>query len=175
MFNVRSRLFKLITTAFLTATVVGMGGHAIADLGELVHFNCRPQASNTLCELTHEPLIGGLHTQSLAKSDCIKTSVQSKRDLLGRSLDRLVLVTRSQGELPLTRNWSESANDQLLAQQDQLDRFLNTASANTVNIRTHRPGYLWIILGGLGIFSAIAGIKLWQPKSWQRKQSSNKK
>lgn len=174
MLNVRSRLlFKLITTTLLTATVVGIGGHAIADLGELVHFNCRPQTGGVICELTHEPLLGGLHTQYFAKSDCIKTTVQSKGDLLGRSISRLVLVTRSQGELPLTRNWSESANDQLLAQRDQLDRFLNTPSANTLNIRTHRPGYLWVILGGLGIFSAIAGIKLWQPKFLQRKQSNN--
>lgn len=164
--NLRSRLlFKLVTSAFLTLTATGIGGSAIADMGELVHFNCRSQTSRVLCELTHEPLIGDLQTLHFAKSNLIRTSVQSKSDVIGRPISRLILVTQSQGELPLTRNWSRSANDQLFAQRDQIDRFLSTSQSQVLNVRTHRPGQLWVILGGLGIVSGIIEIKLWLPKS----------
>ncbi|MBW4421115.1 MAG: hypothetical protein KME13_18070 [Myxacorys californica WJT36-NPBG1] len=132
-------------------------------MGELVHFNCRSQTSRVLCELAHEPLIGNLQTLHVAKTDLIRTRVQSRNDVLGRSISRLILVTGSQGELPFTRNWSRSANDQLFAQRDQIDRFLNTSQSETLDVRTHRPGQLWVVLGGLGIIS-IVGIRLWLPK-----------
>jgi hypothetical protein len=155
---------KLIGTTLLAAIVVGIGKSAIDDLGELIHFNCRPQGDRVICELTHEPLIGSLQTCFLDKTDLIRTSVQSKRHIVGRPSAQLVLVTRSQGELPLTRNGSSSANKQLFAQRDRLDRFLNTR-AETLNLRTHRPGQLWVILGGVIIFAGIGGTWLWLSKS----------
>ncbi|MBW4421705.1 MAG: hypothetical protein KME13_21200 [Myxacorys californica WJT36-NPBG1] len=165
MLPARSRLllFKLTTTAVLALTVTGIGRSAIVDMGELAHFNCRSQTSRVLCELTHEPLIGNLQTLHAAKTDLIRTRVQSKNDVIGRPISRLVLVTGSQGELPLTHNWSRSANGQLFAQRDQIDRFLNTSQSETLNVRTYRPGQLWVVLGGLGIIS-IVGIRLWLPK-----------
>lgn len=154
-------LLKLGISAVLVLILGAIATSAIDNLGELVHFNCRAQNDRTRCELTHEPLIGNLQTQHFDKADLIKTTQQSKTDFLGRSVSRLVLVTRSQQEIPLTRNWSSNANDQLLAQRDQLDRFLNT-QAQTVSIRTHRPWQLWAILAGLGIVGYLSMVLLWK-------------
>lgn len=172
MLNARSRrlFFKLSITAFLAAIVTGVGRRAIADMGELTHFNCRPQNNRVRCELTHEPLIGRLQTLYLTKTDLMRTSVQSKSNILGCRISRLVLVTQSQVEIPLTRNWSRSANHQLFGQRDQIDQFLNSPQAEALSVRTHRPGQLWVILGGLGITSSIVGVKMWRPQFTHREK-----
>ncbi len=152
-------------TAVLISIVFGIGGVAIADLGELVHFNCRPQPDTVICELTHEPLMGNLNTLYLAKSDLIKTNVQTESSFYSGSVVRLALNTKAHGEILFTRNGSKTANAQLLARRDQIDRFLTTPQARTLSVRTHRPWQLWAILGSLGIVSGTFGRRLWRSKS----------
>ncbi len=135
------------------------------DLGELVHFNCRPQPNKVICELTHEPLMGNLNTRYFAKSDLIKTNVQRELSFYGGSVVRLALNTKAQGEIPFTRSGSRTANAQLLAQRNQIDRFLTTPQAQTLSVRTHRPWQLWAILGSLGVVSGTLGRILWMSKS----------
>lgn len=163
MLNARSRLLLIGITAFLAVIVTKIGGYAIVDMGELVHFNCRSQSNRVRCELTHEPLIGRLQTLYLAKTDLTRTRVQSKNDIAGNRIFQLVLVTQLQTEIPLTRRWSRSANEQLFMQRDQLDQFLNTPQAKALSVRTHRPSQLWAILIGLGAISDIVGTKMWLP------------
>ncbi len=153
-------LLKLAITTFCILIGLRIGEIAIADLGELVHFNCRPQPSQVICELTHEPLMGNLDTRYLAKSDLIKTSVQTKWSLYQGSVVRLALNTK-EGQILLTRNGSKTANAQLLAQRDQIDRFLTTPQAKSLSVRTHRPWQLWAILGSLGMVSGTFGRMLW--------------
>lgn len=162
----RSRLLWLkgSATAFLALNVAGMGGSAIADMGELIHFTCYPRDGRMMCNLVYEPLIGDLQMRWLASSELVKTTVQSKKGVFGGTVSRLVLVTRSNREIPLTRNWSQSANDQLLKQREQIDQFLTNSPSELLMVRTHRPGYLWAILGGLAIVTGIVGIKLWLPE-----------
>ncbi len=155
--------FDLLLKLGVAAVVLILGAIAsnlIDNLGELVHFNCRAQLDRVQCELTHEPLIGTLQTLQFDKADLIKITQQSKSNVFGKT-SRLVLVTRSHGEIPLTRNWSRSANDQLIAQRDQIDRFLNT-QAQTLSVRTHRPWQLWAILVGLGIVGYGSIALLWK-------------
>lgn len=149
-------LLKLGVSAVLVLILAAIATSAIDNLGELVHFNCRAENDQVRCELVHEPLIGKLQTLHFDKASLIKTTLQSKNGLFGKTISRLVLVTRSQDEIPLTRNWSRSANDQLLAQRDQLDRFLNSTQAQTLSVRTHRPWQLWAILVGLGILESLS-------------------
>lgn len=158
-------LLKLGITAFCILIGLRIGEVAIADLGELVHFNCRPQPDQVTCELTHEPLMGNLNTLYLAKSDLIKTNVQMEWSLYRGSVARLVLNTKAQGEIPFTRNGSKTANAQLFAQRDQIDRFLTTPQAKILSVRTHRPWQLWAILGSLGMVSGTFGRILWLSKS----------
>ena len=160
----RSKLFlKLGITAFLIPIILGIGGVAIADLGELVHFNCRPHPSKVICELTHEPLLGDLNTRYLAKSDLVKTDVQTQRNLYRGSVAQLALNTKD-GEILFTPNGSNTANAQLFAQRDQIDRFITTPQANILSVRTHRPWQLWAFLISLGIVSGTFGGMLWLSK-----------
>ncbi len=162
----RSKLFlKLSITAFLISIILGIGGITIADLGELVHFNCRPHPGKVICELTNEPLIGTLNTLYLAKSDLIKTNVQTESSVYGDPVARLALITKAHGEIPFTRHGSKTANAQLFAQRDQIDRFITTPQAKILSARTHRPWQLWAFLVGLGIVSGTFGRMLWLSKS----------
>jgi hypothetical protein len=122
-------------------------------MGSLVHFNCRPIGNRVVCELTHEPLIGSLKTTQFDKSDLKMTKTQQGRK---SSDSRLAIVLQSGVEVPLTQNWSASNNQQLLQQRYLLDRFIADASATTLNVRTHRPGQLWVILAGL--FGCMGGL-----------------
>lgn len=170
MLNARSRLLLIGITAFIAVIVTKIGGRAIVDMGELVHFNCGSQNNRVRCELTHEPLIGRLQTLYLTKADLTRTSVQSKNDIIGNRIFRLVLVTQLQAEIPLTHTWSRSANEQLFMQRDRLDQFLNTPQAKTLSVRTHRPSQLWAILIGLGTISGIVGVKMWLPNFTHREK-----
>lgn len=129
----------------LIAVLVGAGKTAIDTMGGLVHFNCRPQSNRVICELTREPLIGGLETQKFDKAELQATKIQQGRF----NQIRLALVTRSGKEIPLTQNWSISNNQQLFQQREMLDRFLADPNATTLSVRTHRPGQLWVILAAL--------------------------
>lgn len=149
---------KVGTSAIVTLILIKIGQAAIASMGELVHFNCRSITAQSRCELTHEPLIGSLETRYLNKADLVETRVQTDQ---GRS--RLVLVLRSQQQLPLTRNWSRTANAQLLAQRSVIDRFLATPQMDTLSVRTHRPWQLWAILAVLGLIGGGIGLLLWSP------------
>jgi hypothetical protein len=146
---------KLSATVVLLGAVVALGGTTIAQLGTLIHFNCRPHGSKVTCELTREPLIGDLQTRYLEKSALVKTGTIANGS-------RLMLVTKSQGTIPFTLNRSLNANQQLLAQRDQLDQFLASDKADTLYVRTHRPGFLWVILGGLAIAAVLLAIMLGQ-------------
>lgn len=130
----------------LIAALVGAGKSAIDAMGGLVHFNCRSQSNRVLCELTREPLIGGLETQQFDKAELQATKMQR-----GRKPDqvRLALVTRSNEEIPLTHNWSVSNNQQLSEQRERLDRFLADPNATMLEVRTHRSGQLWAVLAVL--------------------------
>lgn len=119
---------------------------AIETMGGLVHFNCRPRANQGICELTHEPLIGRLETRQFDKAALQTTKIQQGR---GANQVRLALVTRSGEEIPLTRNWSITHNQQLFQQREKLDRFLADPKAMTIEVRTHRPWQLWALLGFL--------------------------
>lgn len=134
----------------LVGAAIALGGTAIAQLGTLIHFNCRP---NGKCELTREPLIGKLETLYLDRTDLVKTQLES---------GRLKLVTRSHGDIFLTPTRSPSANQQLLAQRDQIEHFLRHAQAEDLYVRTHRPPQLWYILGGLVIGAGGLGVLLWK-------------
>jgi hypothetical protein len=134
-----------------------IGETTIDTMGSLVHFNCRPTANRVVCALTHEPLIGQLHTIEFEKQSLKMTKIQQGR----RATDqRLAIVLQSGEEVPLTHNWSTSNNRQLFQQRELLDRFIADTTATTLNVRTHRPGQLWIILvgllAGIGGFVAIA-------------------
>jgi len=131
---------------------------AIETMGGLVHFNCRPHSNHVICELTREPLIGGLETRQFEKAELQSTTTQK-----GRKANevRLALVTRSGEEIPLTHNGSTSNNQQLFQQRERLDRFLADPSATTIEVRTHRPWQLWAILGLLvGLMSLVGKIAL---------------
>lgn len=138
---------KSLTTAIAGLLFVGLivaSKRAIDSMGGLVHFNCRPRSNQVICELTREPLIGALETQQFDKASLQTTKIQQ------RGMDqRLALITRSGEEIPLTHNWSISNNRQLFQQREMLDRFLSDPTATTIEVRTHRPGQLWAILGGL--------------------------
>lgn len=132
-----------------------IGEMTIETMGSLVHFNCRPTANRVICELTHEPLIGSLKTIEFEKQALKMTTIQQGR----RSTEqRLAIVLQSGAVIPLTHNWSTSNNQQLLQQRDLLDRFIADTTATTLNIRTHRPGQLWVILASLlaGIGGCVA-------------------
>lgn len=128
---------------------------AIDAIGGLVHFNARPRSNQVICELTREPLIGKPETQQFDKSMLRSTAIQRKSNQV-----RLALVTQSGEEIPLTPNWSISNNQQLLQQREALDRFLADPRATTIEVRTHRPGYLWVVLailiGMMGLVGKIA-------------------
>ncbi|MBE9010149.1 hypothetical protein IQ250_08025 [Pseudanabaenaceae cyanobacterium LEGE 13415] len=129
----------------LVIGLLGASRKAIDSMGGLVHFNCRPKSNQVFCNLTREPLIGGIESQQFEKA-----TIQGTKTQQGRSnQSRLALVTRSGEEIPLTHNWSISNNQQLFRQQAMLDRFLADPTATTIEVRTHRPWQLWAILVGL--------------------------
>ncbi len=148
------KLLMLGGCGVLIALLLGAGKTAIDAMGGLVHFNCRPQLERVICELTREPLIGGLETRRLDKADLKATKIQQ-----GRRPEqvRLALVTRSNEEIPLTHNWSVSNNQQLFRQRELIDRFLADSKATTLSVRTHRPGQLWVILAGLIAGAILVG------------------
>ncbi|MBD1824360.1 hypothetical protein H6F51_17965 [Cyanobacteria bacterium FACHB-DQ100] len=150
---------KVLILGISVGLIVGLlwaGAHFIDSIGELVHFNARPQSDRVVCELTREPLIGKLETQQFDKSRLRSTTIQSRSNQI-----RLALVTQSGEQIPLTRNWSISNNQQLLQQRESLDRFLADPKATTIEMRTHRPGYLWVILAVLiGAIALVGKIAL---------------
>lgn len=128
----------------------------IDSIGGLVHFNARPRSSQIICKLTREPLIGKLEIQQFDKSLLRSTTIQHQSNQA-----RLALVTQFGEEIPLTHNWSISNNRQLFQQRDKLDRFLADPKATTIEVRTHRPGYLWVILALLiGLIALVGKIAL---------------
>ncbi len=135
-------LLKLgLSTAIISGAIV-LSRVAIAELGELVHFNCHSGS----CELTHEPLIGSLKTLKLQKADLIKSEMQPYR---------LLLITKSAA---ISFSESRNTNAQLIVQREAIDRFINQPDSDTLSVRTHRPGVLWVILVGV-IGGAIAGVR----------------
>ncbi|MBW4526387.1 MAG: hypothetical protein KME18_14520 [Phormidium tanganyikae FI6-MK23] len=141
-----SKFVILGVSGLLIVGLLGASKKAIETMGGLVHFNCCPQSDQVVCQLTHEPLIGGLKTRQFDKAALQSTKIQQGR---GANQIRLALVTRSGEEIPLTRNWSASHNQQLLRQRESLDRFLADPKATAIEVRTHRPWQLWAILGFL--------------------------
>lgn len=146
---------KVLVLGISVGLILGLlwaGAQFIDSMGELVHFNARPQSDRVICELTHEPLIGKPETQQFDKSRLRSTTIQRNSNQT-----RLALVTQSGAQIPLTRNWSISNNQQLLQQRESLDRFFADPKATTIEVRTHRPGYLWIILAVLIATIALVG------------------
>jgi hypothetical protein len=134
-------LMKLGISAFIVLIAIELAKAAIAELGELVHFNCHQD----LCELTHEPLIGQLRTLKFTKADLVRSEVR---------LDQIVLVTKS-GEVFLSK--SENMNKQLLVQREGIEQFIHNPEVKALSMRTHRPGVLWVVLSGI-VGGAIATI-----------------
>lgn len=156
-----SKVLILGASSVVIVVLLGAGKTAIEAMGGLVHFNCRPQSNRVICELTREPLMGGLDTRQLDKADLQSTTIQQGHRL---NQVRLALVTRSNEEIPLTHNWSLSNNQQLFRQRELIDRFLADPKATTLSVRTHRPGQLWGILAGLIAAAILVGkiaLSLW--------------
>lgn len=149
-----SKFLILGGSGLLIVGLLGTSMKAIENMGGLVHFNCRPKSDQVICELTREPLIGGLETQHLNKAELRSTKIQQGRNA---NQVRLALVARSGEEIPLTDNWSSSNNQQLFRQRDRLDRFLADPKATTIEVRTHRPWQLWAMLGFLIGMAILVG------------------
>ncbi|BAU14432.1 hypothetical protein LEP3755_49790 [Leptolyngbya sp. NIES-3755] len=148
-----SKSLILGIAGLLVIGLLGASRRAIDSMGGLVHFNCRPRSDQVLCELTREPLIGGVETRQFEKAILQATKTQQGR----KNQTRLALVTRSGEEIPLTHNWSISNNQQLFRQRETLDRFLADPTATTIEVRTHRPWQLWAILVGLIGMAILVG------------------
>ncbi len=78
-------------------------------------------------------------------------------------MGRFVLVTHSMGTVPFSRLKGRSADQQLLAQRPEIDRFIRDASTTTLSVRTHYPWQLWGILGLLCIGGSLLSVWLWLP------------
>jgi hypothetical protein len=134
-------MLKLGASTLVALIAIALARAAIAELGELVHFNCCPDS----CELTYEPLIGQLRTLKILRTHLVKSEVRATR---------LFLITES-GEISLSE--SSNANEQLIVQREDIDRFISDPEMKSLSVRSHRPGVLWVLLVGI-VGGAIATI-----------------
>jgi hypothetical protein len=160
---------KLFITALMFFISWLFGHGLIQGFWETTSLECRPQGATLqiICNIHQEIYPGQAKDTDIAKAQLAKVIViddSRNRTIRQSGLNRpkrVVLVTTSGQEIPLTRSFGGSANEQLSQYMDEIDYFINNDQQNRLSIKTSRDFLLWAIGGFILIVDFIFLAVFW--------------
>jgi hypothetical protein len=159
---------RLFITTLMSVLSLGFGYALIEGFWETTSLECGSQAATKQigCHIHQETYPGRSIDINIAKAQLsrvqISHSERTRRSRNGSSY-RVVLLTKTGAEIPLTRSFGTNANEQLVGSIGEINRFIDDPQPNTLSIQTSRSWLLWPLAGFVLLADYIFLSVVWKP------------
>jgi hypothetical protein len=162
----RSKFFSSVFIAIFSMFWIFFLLLILGSFWETMSLKCQPQPQQIICNIEGETLFGQRQTTTVPKARL--SGVKIIRKPGKKHIDRLVLSTIDQQEIPLNNGVGGEITIQLNEQVDRIRAFITDPQAQTLTVETHRnfplPLLPLTLLTGFMIWRAGLEIK----RIWSR-------